>query len=120
MPDESTPRFARKGETVLCPFCKAPVPRPSALAGSSTARGGRCGCGSIYLLDASGREGGEIVLEGLAHLCGGDLDRAMALRGGIDYRIESVGYNVRGHNAEPIRRGGFGRSKLWFFVLASS
>ncbi len=116
--------FKRKGEPVLCPFCKAAVPRPGALAplsaASSDAAGGRCGCGALFLFDASGREGGQLLLDGLARLCEGDLTRALALEGGTDYRIDSVGYNPRGHSAEPIRRGGFGRPKLWFFKLGAS
>jgi hypothetical protein len=120
--DEADLPFKRRGDPVLCPFCKAPVPRPSSLPAvgptSAEASGGRCACGAVFLLDASGREGGQLVIEGLARLCDGDLDRALALRGGLDYRIESLGYNPRGHNAEAVRRGGFGRPKLWFFLLA--
>lgn len=127
MPDSES-RFTRKGEPVLCPFCKNPVPRPSPLEappGSPSSsllaatQGGRCSCGAIFLLDASGREGGQLLLEGLARICDGDLDRAMALSGGVDYQVRSLGYSPRGHNAEPIRRGGFGRPKLWFFLLGS-
>ena len=123
MPDESDLPFKRKGEPVLCPFCKVPVPRPSQLAAAGPTAmdisGGRCACGALFLFDASGREGGQILIDGLTRLCDGDLDRAMALQGGVDYRIESFGYNPRGHNVEAVRRGGFGRPKLWFFRLAS-
>jgi hypothetical protein len=125
--DRSTQRMKRRGEPPACPFCAQPIPRPTAIAsplGVTGYQGGSCGCGAIFLLDATGREGGQMIVDGLLHLCQGDMDRAMALRSGVDYQLEGVGYNPRMHVLEPqlIKRT-FGRPRLWFFkllVLASA
>jgi hypothetical protein len=114
------PRFGRKGEPAACPFCSEKVPRPGpvepALGPRQGVAGGRCRCGALYLLDATGKEGGQVLVDGLALLYGGDLSLAMSLAAGTDYEVKDLGYNPRGHNLEPLRRGrAFGIPKLWFF-----
>lgn len=110
----------KRGEPVSCPFCGEALPRPLPMADASGGRleraGARCGCGALCLLDASGREGGEVLLDGLALLCGGDLEEAMALQSGIDYELQSRLYDARVHRLEvaPARRSGYGLAKLWF------
>jgi hypothetical protein len=110
----------KRGEPVSCPFCGKALPRPMPMADAAGAplelSGARCDCGALCLLDASGREGGEILLDGLSLLCGGDLDEAMALQSGIDYELQSRLYDARSHRLEgaPLRRSGYGMAKLWF------
>jgi hypothetical protein len=114
--------MSRKGEPVRCPFCARQLARPAAIdhGPGEVALGGRCACGALYLLDASGREGGQRLVDGLAALCAGDIARAMSLRAGVDYEVHGLGYNPRGHCLEHgcARRGGaFGLPKLWCFRL---
>ena len=114
-------RVKKRGEPVACPFCSKELPRPAPLAGPPGAlsdhTGGRCECGGIYLLDATGREGGQVLLDGLALLCEGDVQAAMRLESGVDYELRSRLYNARGHALEPTpaRRSSYGACKLWFF-----
>ena len=111
----------RRGEPVACPFCDHELPRPTMNGpeGAPLEHSGRqCGgCGAFYLLDATGREGGEVLVDGLSLLCGGDLKQAMALQSGIDYELQSRIYDARLHRFDPgrVRRTAYGLAKLWFF-----
>lgn len=114
-------RYARKEPPAACPLCKEPVPKPRYLTeerSPDACQGGRCSCGALYIVDVTGRAGGQAVLDGLAMLCDGDIDKAMQLRAGVDYVMEGVGYNPRTHSLDPkqsVRR--YGLPKLWFFRL---
>lgn len=117
-------RMKKKGESPECPFCQEKVARPAALDLQHVpslpldCQGGRCSCGTIYLFDATGKEGGRLLMDGLGALCGGDLDRALSLKTDIDYQISSIGYSPRMHTVVPNAIGRtFGQPKLWFFKL---
>lgn len=116
-------KMKRRGEPVTCPYCETKLPRPAQMQSSTSSTsctGGRCDCGAVYLLDATGREGGQLIMEGLYFLAGGDMDLALTLRGGTDYDVRGLGYNYRMHVYEPRQRGrSYGQPKLWFFKLAS-
>jgi hypothetical protein len=118
------PRTKARGEPPSCPFCGKTVarPRPLELDDYGTAvPAGRCGCGTLYLLDATGREGGQLLMDGLSVLCDGDMDRAVTLAVGVDYLLEYTPYNQKLHIVEAKRRGRlFGQSKLWFIKLVES
>ena len=112
-------RMTRKHTPAACPFCEAEVARPAAMdseQGPDSPRGARCACGALYLMDATGKQGGQVLLAGLAMLCDGDVDRAMSLRTGIDYELTPMSYNPRTHSLDRAERGRrFGVPKLWFF-----
>lgn len=110
-------QLRRREVPVACPFCESRVPRPTKLPEADQFVGGRCQCGALYVFDETGREGGQILVEGLAILCDGDLDRAMGLSAGRDYEVKDLGYRARSHSVEPkaLGHGGFGRPKLYFF-----
>jgi hypothetical protein len=72
----------RKAMQILCPFCKAEVPVPRRIAAVFTPEGclaERCPCGAAYVVDETGRLGGQALLDAQAVLCNGDLDQAMTL-----------------------------------------
>jgi len=100
------------------------VPRPTTLETDpldQELKGGRCTCGALYLLDATGKEGGRRMMDGLYLIADQDMDRALALQSGEDYRVESVCYNYRMHTAESrTRKKGYAQPKLWFFILKSA
>ncbi len=122
--DQAKQRMRKRGESPACPFCKEKVARPATLELPNTdnisldCKGGRCSCGSIYLFDVTGREGGRLLMEGLSAICDGDLDRALSLQTDVDYQISSLGYSHRTHTIVPRVNGrSFGQAKLWFFKL---
>jgi len=78
---------------------------------------GRCTCGAIFILDETGKQGGQCLLQALSQICGGDLDRGMALESGVDYELEDVSYNPRTHSLAKQTRRRYGQPKLWFIRL---
>jgi hypothetical protein len=114
--------MARKEKPAACLYCDKPLPKPRPLPLELESRsldGGHCECGALFLVDVTGKLGGQALIEGLTHLCGGDSDRALALQADVDYDIQKVGYRPRTHSIEPRMppRGGYGMPKLWFFKL---
>ncbi len=93
-----------------CPFCWEWLPRPGRQPNSFSGvecMGGRCECGAFFVVDETGKSGGAALLDVQAIACDGDLDRAMALREGIDFELKTKGYqgesstrsgNARGHS----------------------
>jgi hypothetical protein len=80
--------------------------------------GARCSCGALYVADVTGKCGGQALLDGLALVAGGDVERGMLLVAGVDYEMKTLGYRPRTHSIEPRmprRGGGFGTAKLFFF-----
>jgi len=89
-----------------CPFCWEYLPDPRVQHGSysgSECRGGRCECGAFFVVDETGKSGGAALLDVQAIACGGDLDRAMTLREGVDFELKTRRYSrdalgTRGHS----------------------
>ena len=78
-----------------CPFCWEWMPPPGPLTGvfSFNATGGRCEeCGAYYVVDETGKSGGQALLDLQAFFTGGDLDRAMQLQEGVDYELKTRDY----------------------------
>jgi len=104
----------------VCVFCEERIPKPAHLndeRSPDSPQGGRCPrCDALFLLDATGRAGGQALMEGLTMLADGDEDRALTLRADVDYALKGAGYNPRTHSMDPnssMRR--YGVPKLWFF-----
>ena len=92
---------------------------PSGPPGAAT--GGRCRCGAHFVLDITGRLGGEALLDLLALLEDGDLDRALALQADVDYEFADLPYNPRTHSLDPGRpKRRFGLSKIFFIRRRSA
>ena len=116
---QRSPRRRRtKSPTIHCPWCGSKIDRPRQtleVFSSDGARGGRCTCGAAFVLDETGRSGGQCVLDVLALLCDGDLDRALALDSGTDYRMKTLPYVrfatsvARNWRVTPSRQ-----PKIWF------
>ena len=108
----------RKAKQVLCPFCKAEIPRPRRVMAVFTSDGclaEACPCGAVYAVDETGRLGGQALLDAQAVLCEGNLELAMSLETGKDVDVKS-----RRFGAQTIRGGGrrFNRTaasaRAWF------
>jgi hypothetical protein len=112
--------YDRKEKPAACPFCDQRIPRPAPFVDVEVdCGGGRCACGALFVVDVTGKQGGQVFLDGLTVLCDGDLDRGVSLQAKVDYEVVSLGYRPRTHSLESRLpgRGGFGTPKLWFFRL---
>jgi len=54
--------------------------------------GGHCSCGAVFVVDETGKSGGQALLDVRALACDGDLDRAMKLVENTDCKIETKVY----------------------------
>jgi hypothetical protein len=86
-PRKLKPKSIRAG----CPFCWEWLPEAKNLTRvfSSDSRGGRCPCGAVFVVDETGRLGGQALLDALALACDGDLDRAENLDSKKDYEVKT-------------------------------
>jgi hypothetical protein len=108
------------GAAPSCPFCRKTAERPARVAPVFSCEprlGGRCGCGAAYVIDETGKAGGEALLDALAVACDGDLDRALAL-GSDGYRVEKRPYRG-GANTVGLARVGsaYVTPSVWFIAL---
>lgn len=76
---------------VGCPFCwewlPTPVARRDVFSGDGCL-GGRCECGAFFVVDETGKLGGQALLDLQALACDGDLDRALRLTAGADFELK--------------------------------
>jgi len=92
------PTLRMRGEPPACPFCGAALPRPKRRTGTaSLLPGGRCACGACFVVDPTGRNGGDALLEALADACGGDRARSNFLQPGRDYEELIENYDAQLH-----------------------
>lgn len=102
---------------VGCPFCFEWLPPPKHIDNVFSGEGcsgGHCACGAVFVVDETGRLGGQALLDAQALLCSGDLTKAMALDSNKDIEIKSRQYQepTRGFAAHAYRPAG-SRTKLW-------
>jgi hypothetical protein len=76
---------------VGCPFCFQWLPAPKSLHEMHVldSPGGRCACGAYFVVDVTGRSGGQALLDLQTLACGGDLDLALKLREDEDFELKS-------------------------------
>ena len=106
---------------VGCAFCWQWIPPPKRVPSHSAgAWGGRCDdCGALFVLDETGRSGGQAVMDLLTFACDGDVERALALQADVDYRIKSKPMA----DQDPRQRGRASAfrarsdAKVWFLKL---
>lgn len=72
---------------VLCPFCRAEVPKPEEQEGLwFEFDGGVCPrCGASFAVDPTARNGGAVITQALVQACDGDWDKALSLGAGTDF-----------------------------------
>jgi hypothetical protein len=105
-------------EGFACVFCREPVGRPEFrldLFSSDGSLAGRCRCGAVFVIDETGRAGGQAVLDLQALVCGADLDRALTLETGRDIEIVDVPI-ARREIAFVLPPGGYAHTppRAWF------
>lgn len=116
------PRIRRPSIAVGCAFCWEYVPQPTEqrdVFSGGGCSGGRCECSAVYVIDPTGRDGGQALLDAQALACDGDLDRALALRNGIDFELKVRDMGTRNQRATGGREllSGCLPAKLWFVKL---
>jgi hypothetical protein len=93
------PAMRHRGEPPACAFCGAALPRPKRRPWKteSLLPGGRCACGAFFVVDPTGRNGGQALLEALEDACGGDRGRSQFLVPGRDYGELIENYDTQLH-----------------------
>jgi hypothetical protein len=116
------PTLRQRGEPPACPFCGAALPRPKPRPNTpSLLPGGRCACGAVFVVDPTGRNGGNALLEALADACGGDRDRSNFLQPGRDYQELIENYDMQLHRwIKGFRGYRRGMARLYLVKLTPS
>ncbi len=93
----------REGLELVCPFCRTALARPAQIRipPSESAQGGACKtCGAIYLFDPTGKNVGEVMMQGLqvaANLLSREVYELVA---GEDYEEVILSYDWRTHRSK--------------------
>ncbi|MFC1610331.1 hypothetical protein ACFL6C_05185 [Myxococcota bacterium] len=109
----------RQAMRVGCPFCFEWISDPrtvSEVYSPEGALGGRCACGAVFIVDETGRAGGQALMDAQAFLCDGDVSRALKLESGVHVDVETREYYGK-PNSAGIGRGGYLTPKVWFVKL---
>ena len=115
------PRRRGQKVSITCAFCRELVPEPRVkhdVFSGSGRLGGRCECSAVYVIDETGKDGGLALLDAQALACDGDLDRAMTLDSGVDFKLkirEVVGRTRTGPGRARV--SGYLAPKVWFLKL---
>lgn len=110
-----------KAFRVGCPFCWEWIPTPKKqtnVFSPEGSLGGRCACGAVFVVDETGRSGGQALMDAQVLLCDGDLDRAMTLE--TDVHVEVRNRPVQAQAGAPTRGpqgGSYMTPKVWFVKL---
>ncbi len=104
----------RKAARVGCPFCFEWIPELEQtfdVYSPEGAKGGRCECGAVFVLDETGKAGGLALIDAQTLLCDGDTQRAMTLETDVHVEVKTRDYKSvgQGHSYMP--------PKLWFVKL---
>lgn len=92
----------REGVELVCPFCRTSLARPKELrlSPAEVVAGGTCtNCGAVYLLDPTGKNVGEVMMQGL-NLAAERLSKDTgSIIAGEDYDDVVLSYNWRTHRS---------------------
>jgi hypothetical protein len=93
------PTLRMQSQPPVCPFCGAALPRPKPRPWSRTSLlpGGRCTCGAHFVVDPTGRNGGQALMEALEDASGGDRERSQFFVPGRDYQELIENYDTQLH-----------------------
>ncbi|MBI4843384.1 MAG: hypothetical protein HY809_03545 [Nitrospirae bacterium] len=105
-----------KARPLQCPFCDNYLKRPIDIRLKDLEiLGGICPCGSVYVLDRTGHQLGQIYMDALCFACKGDFEKALSLDP-EDYEDIDLNYdfnsNTTGRGRTPEKTG-----KLLFLRL---
>lgn len=114
-------RKRQEARTLDCPFCERQTTSPKEVFevfSGDPVLGGACACGAGFVIDETGKAGGQTLLDALAMACAGDLDRALGLDSSRDYKVNKQAYTGSA-NTLGVRRAcsSYVRPKVWFVKL---
>jgi len=91
-----------------CPFCSSKLepPRTVVLNVMESVQGGTCGsCGAIYIVDQTGKNLGEVMLQALG-LAADRLSKDVSdMVMGEDYEDAVLNYDIRSHRSTGVSKG---------------
>lgn len=104
-------------EPAFCVYCRSKMASPPRLRGPTDLLGSTCGrCGALCIADPTGKQGGEALMAALRMLAGGDDDRAMELREGVDYESRVIAWSEVSNEVDLSQDASrYGVGRLWFF-----
>ena len=113
-------RFGRReGTDPLCPFCGTELKRPvdMELSTGEIVPGGWCsGCGAIFLVDPTGKNVGEVMMQALG-IVSEKMQKDMAdLAAGEDYDDAILNYDARLHRSPGASRSAMDRYGRMYLV----
>jgi len=80
--------------------------------------GGRCACGAYFVVDLSGRSGGQALLDVQTLACDGDLDRALELREGEHFELKTKPVQSQtGPGAQVLQGHSYMQPQVWAIEL---
>ncbi|MBN1654416.1 MAG: hypothetical protein JXA30_11660 [Deltaproteobacteria bacterium] len=107
-----------------CPFCFEWLPAAETrydLFSVEGCQGGRCQCGAAFVVDETGRLGGQALLDAQLLACDGDMERALKLDANKDFEVKTR--NLReavGKGGRPLSGHGYLEPKIWAIKLKLS
>jgi hypothetical protein len=105
---------------VGCPFCLQWLPKATSLheVHIMDSIGGRCACGAYFVVDVTGRSGGQALLDLQTLACGGDLEQALQLREHEDFELESKPVRGRANPGGLVIQGhSYMQPRVWALKL---
>lgn len=118
VPPLDRPAFPKIG----CPFCwewLPPAQQQRDVFSPDGCEGGRCQCGAFFVVDVTGRSGGQALLDAQAVACNGDLDRALKLDSNRDFEIKTRSLReAAGKHGRRFAGHGYMEPKVWAIKLA--
>ena len=107
----------REDLELACPFCKSGLKRPAAIKinAMEQVEGGTCSsCGALYLMDPTGKNLGEVMMQALDLAAQGLAKDASQMIAGEDYEDIVLSYNWRTHRSTGEAKGYMnGQSRLY-------
>lgn len=98
----------REGREPRCAFCKAALARPAKMAinAMESVLGGSCGsCGALYIVDPTGRNVGEVMMQALG-LAADKLSKDISnMAAGEDYEDAILSYDLKLHRSSGEPQG---------------
>lgn len=103
-----------RAQPLQCPFCDNYLRAPIDINIRDTEMtGGICPCRAIYILDRTCHNMGEIFMDALTFVCGGDEDKALALNP-EEYDVVELDYDLQANTIG--RSAGTGKLCKLLFV----
>jgi hypothetical protein len=101
-----------------CPFCWEWLPPAKTLLEAHSGDGclgGTCSsCQASFVIDETGKRGGQALMDVRTLVCGGDWDRALAMTENVDYELKTKAYQKDAHAfSRSMQEYSYLQPKVW-------